>query len=46
MRNFLNLFQHPRFASEYDQNQIIIPDVSERNKKSSSKTEDYGIEQR
>ena len=28
-RNFLNHFQHPRCASAYDQNQIIISDVSQ-----------------
>ena len=31
-RNFLNHFQHPRFASGYDQNQLIITDVSQENK--------------
>ena len=31
-RNFLNHFYHPRFASGYDQNQIIITDVSKENK--------------
>ena len=32
MRSFLNLFQYSRFASEYDQNQTIIPDVNEEKK--------------
>ena len=27
-RNFLNHFYHPRFASGYDQTQLIITDVS------------------
>ena len=31
-RYFLNHFQHPRFASGYDQNQLIITDVSKENK--------------
>ena len=31
-RNFLNHFQHPCFASGYDQNQLIITDVSKKNK--------------
>ena len=31
-RNFVTHFQHPRFASGYDQNQSIITDVSERKK--------------
>ena len=30
--NVLNHFQHPSFASGYDQNQLIITDVSEENK--------------
>ena len=30
-RVFLNHFYHPRFASGYDQNRIIIPDVSKQN---------------
>ena len=29
---FLNLFQHPGFASGYDQNQLIISDVRKKNK--------------
>ena len=29
---FLNRFYHPRFASGYDQNQLIITDVSKENK--------------
>ena len=28
-KNFLYNFQHPRFASGYDQNQLITPDVSQ-----------------
>ena len=31
-RYFLTHFYHPRFASGYDQNQLIIPDVSKENK--------------
>ena len=31
-RNFLTHFYHPRFASRYDQNQLIITDVSKKNK--------------
>ena len=31
-RNFLNHFQHPRFASGYDENQLIRTDVSKENK--------------
>ena len=31
-RYFLNHFLHPRFASGYDQNQLIITDVSEESK--------------
>ena len=31
-RQILVIFQHPRFASGYDQNQLIIPDVSQKNK--------------
>ena len=31
-RNFLIIYQHPRFASGYDQNQLIISDVSKENK--------------
>ena len=30
-RYFLSHFQHPRFASGYDQNQLIITDVSKEN---------------
>ena len=30
-RIFLNHFQHPRFASGYDQNHLIITDVSKEN---------------
>ena len=30
-RIFLNHFYHPRFASGYDQNQLIITDVSKEN---------------
>ena len=29
---FLTHFYHPRFASGYDQNQLIIPNVSKENK--------------
>ena len=31
-RNFLNHFQHRRFARGYDQNQLIITDASKENK--------------
>ena len=31
-RYFPNLFYHPRIASGYDQNQLIITDVSKENK--------------
>ena len=31
-RNFLNHFYHPRFASGYDQNQLIKPNISKEKK--------------
>ena len=31
-RYFSNDFLHPHFASEYDQNELIITDISEENK--------------
>ena len=44
-RYFLTHFYHPRFASGYDQNQLIIPDVSnEKKPPSSTKTDDYCAE--
>ena len=44
-RYFLTHFYHPRFASGYDQNQLIITDVSKENKTpSSTKTDDYRTE--
>ena len=31
-KKYLVIFQHPRFASGYDQNQLIITDVSKENR--------------
>ena len=31
-KKIFDIFQHPRFASGYDQNQLLITDVSEENK--------------
>ena len=46
-RYFLTHFYHPRFASGYDQNQLIITDVSEKKQTpSSTKTDDYRTEVR
>ena len=46
-RTFLNHFYHHRFASGYDQNQLIVTDVSEKKQTpSSAKTDEYCTEVR